>query len=420
MSHCGLAYMVRVECSRCGSFTIVRSIGAKDRDVIARLSAWLRERSSRGAEIPVLTTTVLDETISTLPRYSPDEKQQKLLAAIRSLTDVPGREVSLIPERDLPLAWAQDVREFEFYADSLLEKRLIKYSDTLTHSDPRYTVVITAAGWAYFEEKNSEISHRTPANEAPCVPGVESRADLLLITVNENETKALLEVFEENAGHPAKPNTIGDRVYRDLGNVDGLRVFHALSEMGSVGVGAAQQTAEKAIQSVRPKAVIGVGIAFGSNEAEQSIGEILVSKQLLLYELQRVGSEIRPRGDRAHSSPKLINFFTGFAQTSWKGEQVTPGLLLSGEKLVDNVDYRSQLLNLESEAVGGEMEGAGLYASCQDNKVDWIIIKSICDWGDGKKFKNKKERQLKAARSAANFLLQALRHTPLYLGPVPE
>ena len=36
---------------------------------------------------------------------------------------------------------------------------------------------------------------------------------------------------------------------------------------------------------------------------------------------------------------------------------------MTGEKLVDNVDYRKQLQAFESEAIGGEMEGAGLYVS---------------------------------------------------------
>ena len=63
---------------------------------------------------------------------------------------------------------------------------------------------------------------------------------------------------------------------------------------------------------------------------------------------------------------------------------------LSGEKLVDNLDFRDQLLNLEPEAIGGEMEGAGLYVACQDKKVDWILVKAVCDWADGQKGKRQR------------------------------
>ena len=88
-------------------------------------------------------------------------------------------------------------------------------------------------------------------------------------------------------------------------------------------------------------------------------------------------------------------------------------MILSGEKLIDNIDYRDQLLKLDNEAVGGEMEGAGLYVSSHDHKVDWIVIKAICDWADGNKKKNKTRRQKKAAKNAAEFLVESLKYAPL-------
>lgn len=237
---------------------------------------------------------------------------------------------------------------------------------------------------------------------------MDQRADLLLVTVNDHETKALLRVFKKAVGHDAKPIPIGDRLYRYLGTINGTRTFHALSEMGSSGPGAAQQTVDKGIRALSPEAVIGVGIAFGVNEKKQTIGDILLSKQLRLYDLQRAGRKIILRGDRPHASTRLINFFEGIAQSSWKGAKVWPGVILSGDKLIDNLDYRNQLLEFESEAVGGEMEGTGVYVASHDHKVDWIVIKAICDWADGKKSKNKRKRQQKAAINAAEFVLYSL------------
>ena len=65
------------------------------------------------------------------------------------------------------------------------------------------------------------------------------------------------------------------------------------------------------------------------------------------------------------------------------------GTILSGAKLVDSMDFRQQLRALEPEAIGGEMEGAGLYVACHDLKVDWILVKAICDFADGQKSRNK-------------------------------
>ena len=58
------------------------------------------------------------------------------------------------------------------------------------------------------------------------------------------------------------------------------------------------------------------------------------------------------------------------------------------------------------------MEGAGLYAACQDYKVDWILVKSICDWADGNKARNKNKWQQLAANNAASFVLHMLQQVP--------
>lgn len=182
-----------------------------------------------------------------------------------------------------------------------------------------------------------------------------------------------------------------------------------------MGLGSLLQSVGKGIAALHPAAVIMVGIAFGVNDQKQSLGDILVSRQLLLYDAQRLSAtQIVPRGDRVHCSPWLLNYLTS-AELDWTGPTVRMGLVLTGDKLVDNVDYRDQLRKLEVEAIGGEMEGAGLYVACQDAKVDWILVKSICDWADGNKAQDKDARQQQAAQSAAAFVVHALRHAPLKL-----
>lgn len=59
------------------------------------------------------------------------------------------------------------------------------------------------------------------------------------------------------------------------------------------------------------------------------------------------------------------------------------------------------------------MEGAGLYVACQNSKVDWILVKAICDWADGQKAKDEDARQQLAADNAAAFVLHALQQAPL-------
>ena len=201
-----------------------------------------------------------------------------------------------------------------------------------------------------------------------------NQADVLIVTVTEVESRAVIEVFEKFVGNKPKPKSIKDRFYFDLGVINNARVVLTQSEMGSGGLGASQQTVSKGIESLSPAAVIMVGIAFGVNEEKQKIGDILVTEQLRLYDLQRIGTKgneakIILRGDKPHASPWLINHFKS-ANLLWQGAKVRFGQVLTGEKLVDNIDFRDQLRYFEAEAIGGEMEGAGLYVACQDKKVD--------------------------------------------------
>jgi nucleoside phosphorylase len=247
-----------------------------------------------------------------------------------------------------------------------------------------------------------------------------SEVDVLIVTVTKVESFAVMQIFEQVTGSKPKAESIDGRVYFDLNKINDARVFMTQSEMGSGGLDASLMTVYKGIDTLSPSAVIMCGIAFGINEEKQAIGEILVSEQLRLYDLQRMGTQdeqqqIVLRGDKPRASSWLINHFKS-TDLQWAGARVRFGVVMTGEKLVDNVDFREQLNSFEQEAIGGEMEGAGLYVACQDKKVDWILVKAICDWADGKKGQDKNVRQQKAAQNAAAFVLEALQLTPIDWG----
>jgi nucleoside phosphorylase len=242
-------------------------------------------------------------------------------------------------------------------------------------------------------------------------------ADILIVTVTKVESSAVLQAFEPASGIRAEPRSIEDRIYFDLGTIDNVRVFLTQSEMGSGGLDASLLTVRKGIEALSTTAVIMVGIAFGVNEEKQAIGDILVTEQLRLYDLQRVGTQDKQemiilRGDKPHASPWLINLFKS-AELRWEKATVRFGVVLTGEKLIDNIDYCNRLQSFESEAIGGEMEGAGLYVACQDKKVDWILVKGICDWADGEKGQDKESRQKTAASNAAAFVVHTLEFAPI-------
>jgi serine/threonine protein kinase/nucleoside phosphorylase/outer membrane protein assembly factor BamD (BamD/ComL family) len=251
-------------------------------------------------------------------------------------------------------------------------------------------------------QKAKVTDKRDPATSSP-----DTQANsILIVTATKMEAQAVLEVFSQATGKAWIRQPIGNKTYYNLGAHGGAPVFMVQSEIGTATPGGALLTVHQAIQDLQPQAVIMCGIAFGLRPDKQQLGDILVAKQLQYYEPQKVALQQgqMPRGDRITSSERLLDRFRS-GDNDWQGAQTHFGLVLSGEKLVDDPAFRDWLLKTEPEAVGGEMEGAGLYAAARDAKVDWILVKAICDWADGKK---DDVAQPLAARNAAQFVLHVL------------
>ncbi|MGN6570424.1 MAG: 5'-methylthioadenosine/S-adenosylhomocysteine nucleosidase family protein [Pseudolabrys sp.] len=237
--------------------------------------------------------------------------------------------------------------------------------------------------------------------------------DVLLVVATTLERDAVLERAQALNGMRHQMHFGKRRTYYDLGYIGGARVLMVQSEMGSVRPGGSLPTVADAIDELKAVRVVMVGIAFGIDEDKQKIGTILVSHQLYPYELQRVGkkpdgtADILFRGDKPSASAMLVGRLRA-ATAGWATSDVKFGLLLSGEKLVDQIDFREQLKKMAPEAIGGEMEGAGLYSAATERGVDWVIVKAVCDWADGNKRKNKDARQKRAVEQAVAFVLHAI------------
>ena len=228
--------------------------------------------------------------------------------------------------------------------------------------------------------------------------------NILLVTVTKVEAQAVLKIFSDASGQPWQRRIIGDKTYYSLGVIGGAEVFMVQSEMGAATSGGALITVHKAIESLQPIAVIMVGLAFGIRPDDQQLGDVLVSRQIMSYEPAKIEGHPIPRGDRATASNRLLDLFRS-GDMDWSGAPVKFGLILSGEKLISDQTFRDHLIKLEPESIGSDMEGAGLYITAVDAKVDWILVKAICDWADGKK--NDDAQQL-AACNAAKFVCHVL------------
>ena len=229
-------------------------------------------------------------------------------------------------------------------------------------------------------------------------------APILIVTATKVEALAVLKAFSAKVS--SSRYIIGNKTYYTLGECGGAPVFMVQSEMGTATPGGALLTVRQAIQDLQPQAIVMCGIAYGLHPDKQRMGDILIARQLHYYEPQKVDIQRgqMPRGDRVTTTGRLLDRCRS-VDLDWKGAKTHFGLVLSGEKLVNNPIFRDWLVENEPEAIGGEMEGTGLYVAARDANVDWIIVKAICDWADGTK--NDKSQKL-AARNAAQFVRQVL------------
>lgn len=226
---------------------------------------------------------------------------------------------------------------------------------------------------------------------------------ILIATATDLESEILFSNAEEKG---IKPTIKNFKTFSavSLGVTKNCDIYFVQSQMGSSGPGGSALTINDAIEQLEPDSVISLGIAFGSNQDKQTIGDVLVSSFVRSYEPERIGSDqITPRGERIPADPTLVNR-CNTAKLTWKISAIHTGLILSGEKLVDNSKFKQKLLKLEPEAVGGEMEGSGICDACYRKKVPWLIIKGICDWAEEKNSKGQKV----ASANAINFFWHIL------------
>ena len=196
---------------------------------------------------------------------------------------------------------------------------------------------------------------------------------------------------------------VGPETYY-LGKFGEYKTVVTKCRMGGGGEGAATLATEQAQRLWNPKAIIMVGIAFGRNPTKQKLADVLVASQIIPYEKQRIGEKIIYRDPIPPSNTTLLNRFENvhnweFTRPNGTYCSIRVGPILSGEKLVDDPDFKAKLFQEFPQAIGGEMEGAGLCAASGRVGTPWILVKSICDWGDGKK--HKKEQPLAAAAATS-------------------
>jgi len=238
---------------------------------------------------------------------------------------------------------------------------------------------------------------------------IAKRAKLLIVTATPVETAALHNILRPIPPCRRCLSVVKGAQTYYIGRIGNLGVIHVECQMGSVAAGASLSTVSEALNNWEIAGVIMAGIAFGMDKRKQNIGDVLVSKLIHQYEVQRVGKKnTLQRGASPVAGAILLNRFSksndwNYLLPNKKPANASPAALLSGEKLIDNAKFKNALTKAYPDADGGEMEGAGLFAAAHQKNVPWVVVKGICDFADGNKARNKKQKQLIAASSAVAY-----------------
>ncbi|MCI8567466.1 MAG: 5'-methylthioadenosine/S-adenosylhomocysteine nucleosidase [Lachnospiraceae bacterium] len=266
----------------------------------------------------------------------------------------------------------------------------------------------------YFEENDGRRRQIPVPAELPMQSDTPAREEspacqksVLLFVITGVELKALLLALEKSGKKTISAEKGNLRYIKTKGFAG--TVYICQSQMGAVGPASVMNTLALALEALQPARVIMCGIAFGFNEKKYRLGDVVVSRQVWSYEPAKlVKDRTLYRGDKTTASGYLLQCFSEAAvryEMQGKADcQICQGTYASGEKLVNDKDFRETLLSQEPELSAGDMEAAGLVSVCTSRRKDWIVVKGISDLG----YQKEDAYQETAAGNAADFVVFTL------------
>jgi nucleoside phosphorylase len=316
------------------------------------------------------------------------------------------------------------MREAEYLRDHGLVKGQ-------TGADGGLQLKLTSAGCDHYEAKYmspplDEISARlTNGEEAsdferfavPALPTIVSSGaetyetlvddgvDVLVVTATPVERDAVLRHMTPLEGQAAIIKVPLKNLTYFVGRLGEPVAALVMTRIGASMRDGSTLAVNEAIDSCAPRAVIAVGIAWGMDTRQLRLGDVLVSTRIVPFDVARRqdGGDVH-RAATPEAGGLLLNRFlnvTGWSFVRPDGQtcRTKDGPVLSGESLVDSLAFKRKLHDDHPTAIGGEMEGTGIYGASARNRGEWIIVKAVCDWGDGTK--DKRAQPFAAAASAS-------------------
>lgn len=256
--------------------------------------------------------------------------------------------------------------------------------------------------------------------------------DYLLITALEEERDSILNKL---AWRQIPPSPEDVRVYfvaeLPITYSDGTVTTSHLVLISLLGMGRVQATVSTAdaIRRWHPRKVVMVGIAGGIAARHVNLGDVLVSEQIVDYELQKLTSAGTDVRWKVHSvDARLLEAARNFTNLRWqellmvdRPDSNIPkrhiGPIASGDKVIAAKVVLDFLRDKWPALIGVEMEGAGVAtASFQASEPPgFFMVRGVSDLADESKDKpDTHDWRAYACDIAASYTIALLR-----AGPVP-
>jgi len=244
--------------------------------------------------------------------------------------------------------------------------------------------------------------------------------DIVLFTATASEVEALESAAAELAIRvELRDGPLGE--HRWLGKVGHTRVLAAKTSMGALDYRGSGARAVHYVDATQATGVISIGMAFGCDPENQTLGDVLVGTQVVPYDnrdVRQVDGVITTsyeRVKRRRAKKSLVRLMEDHARRL-DATTVHFGALLSGAARIHCAAFRDELRTQVPQEgdpiIGGEMEGVGLLAASKPADPNWLVVKGISDFGDEDRDDVIEESRRPACLAAARFVLRALAEQP--------
>ena len=278
------------------------------------------------------------------------------------------------------------------------------------------------------EETQTATQTQTPSNK-PDPKTQTDTADFVIITALEEERDAVLAHLPGN--RRIMPSAADIRTYRfariPVNFPDGTDGEYGVAVLSLISMGRVEASlaTSDAIRRWSPRYVLMVGIAGGIGDEGVKVGDVLLSSQVIDYELQKLtsdGESIRYSGHRA--DPRLLDAAQNMAASDWRPEVAAArpeagqpkrvvGPVATGDKVVARKALLDKLRADWPKLVGIEMEAGGAAAAAFQSAQNpgFFMVRGVSDLADEHKGDDWREYACDVAAAYTIALLKS--------GPVP-